>query len=140
MLIATAFMCLALNIYHEARGEPVLGQHAVAQVTMNRAERDPSKVCQVVAAKKQFSWTNKTFGLVKKNDGKRIVLTEKGEPKDDIAWDRAKKIARATLSRADQPDYFAHGAKFYHVTWVHPVWRYKLRQVAVIGHHKFYTS
>lgn len=140
MLIASAVMCLALNIYHEARGESIVGQHAVAQVTLNRADRDPSKVCQVVAAKKQFSWTNESFGLVKNNDGKRIVLTEKGEPKDDIAWDRAKKIARATLSRADQPDCFARGATFYHTLKVRPIWRHSLKQVAVIGRHKFYTS
>ena len=29
-------MCLARNIYHEARGEPITGQYAVAEVTMNR--------------------------------------------------------------------------------------------------------
>lgn len=139
MLMATAFMCLALNVYHEARGESIMGQHAVAQVTMNRAERDPSKVCQVVVAKKQFSWVNPSFGLVEKTP-KGCVLTKRGEPKEGDAWDRAKKIAWVTLARADQPDFFAHGAKFYHVTWVHPVWRHKLKQVAVIGHHKFYTT
>ena len=28
--------CLAMNIYHEARGEPEMGKLAVAAVTMNR--------------------------------------------------------------------------------------------------------
>lgn len=28
--------CLALNIYHEVRGEPIIGQVAVAKVVLNR--------------------------------------------------------------------------------------------------------
>src|SRR5687767_7360847 len=30
--------CLARNIYYEARGEPLAGQYAVAEVTMNRKD------------------------------------------------------------------------------------------------------
>ena len=29
MVVSTALMCLALNIYHEARGEPVAGQDSL---------------------------------------------------------------------------------------------------------------
>ena len=52
--------CLALNIYHEARGERVEGQIAVAHVTMNRVnhEKWPSTICEVVYQPKQFSWTH----------------------------------------------------------------------------------
>jgi N-acetylmuramoyl-L-alanine amidase len=32
--------CLALAVYFEARGEPVAGQLAVAQVVINRARSD----------------------------------------------------------------------------------------------------
>ena len=32
--------CLALNVYHEARGESRSGQYAVATVTMNRVQSD----------------------------------------------------------------------------------------------------
>ena len=61
--------CLALNVYFEARGEPLDGQYAVAEVTMNRVAsgRYPSTVCGVVyqkgwdpLRKRQvgaFSWT-----------------------------------------------------------------------------------
>ena len=57
-MIEMAITCLALNLYHEARGEPEIGQWAVAQVTMNRAEHDPAKVCDTVFKPRQFSWTN----------------------------------------------------------------------------------
>ena len=42
--------CLALAIYHEARGEAEIGQIAVAQVILNRAKsrKYPATVCGVV--------------------------------------------------------------------------------------------
>lgn len=51
--------CLAVNIYHEARGEPEIGQMMVAFVTMNRVNdhRFPNDVCSVVYQPHQFSWT-----------------------------------------------------------------------------------
>lgn len=57
--------CLSDNIYYEARGEPVEGQVAVAQVTLNRliSGRWGGSVCEVVYYKRfgvcQFSWVCK---------------------------------------------------------------------------------
>jgi N-acetylmuramoyl-L-alanine amidase len=135
MVIATALLCLTANLYYEARGEVVMGEHAVAQVTMNRADRDPKKICEVVAAPKQFSWTNKSMGLVKHVDG-HLVLTAKGEPKDVDAWERAKKIAVVTLN--GRMTDFTHGANHYHASYVNPSWKHSMAKVAVIGHHLFY--
>jgi spore germination cell wall hydrolase CwlJ-like protein len=47
---ATDLECLAENIYFEARGEPLAGQYAVAEVTLNRTRADhfPHTVCGVV--------------------------------------------------------------------------------------------
>jgi hypothetical protein len=55
----TDLECLALNIYYESRGESILGQELVAQVTMNRYRMKgyPMTICGVVKQKKQFSWT-----------------------------------------------------------------------------------
>ena len=36
MILETALMCMAANIYHEAKNQPMAGQIAVAQVVMNR--------------------------------------------------------------------------------------------------------
>ena len=43
----SAIACLATAIYFEARGEPMVGQVAVAQVIVNRVydERFPDTVC-----------------------------------------------------------------------------------------------
>jgi N-acetylmuramoyl-L-alanine amidase len=52
-------ICLSQNVYHEARGESLPGQLAVAYVTLNRVEDDRwgSTICDVVSQPKQFSWT-----------------------------------------------------------------------------------
>ena len=49
-MLTTSLMCLALNIYHEAKNQSFIGQVAVAQVVMNRVKdtRYPNTVCEVV--------------------------------------------------------------------------------------------
>lgn len=51
--------CLALNIYHESRGEPLLGQLAIAFTVKERVKspRWKNDVCGVVYSYKQWSWT-----------------------------------------------------------------------------------
>lgn len=78
--------CVAMAIYHEARGEPIRGQRAVADVVMNRARsgRWGSNACSVVNAPSQFSnrwsWRSPVQGVA--------------------AWDRALEIARDAVSGA----------------------------------------
>ena len=42
--------CLAENVYHEARNQPLGGQMAVISVTINRVNDDrfPNSICEVV--------------------------------------------------------------------------------------------
>ena len=60
--VASEWCCMMKNIYHEARGEGVEGMQAVAAVTLNRAAQTNTTICDVVYARKQFSWTNTTKG------------------------------------------------------------------------------
>ena len=46
---------LALNLYHECRGEPLAGQIAVAHVVMNRAEKRGKSLREIVLQPYQFS-------------------------------------------------------------------------------------
>ena len=132
MIVASAVLCLAANIYNEARSEPVMGQYAVAMVTMNRADHRPERVCQTVFAPKQFSWTIKGY---KKVEG-GYKLAAHNVPKDADAWLRAKTIAKATLA-GRMPD-FTHGADHYHTKAVFPKWAYNMRPTKMIGRHVFY--
>ena len=74
MIIETAFMCMALNIYHEANNQSMLGQIAVGQVVMNRVRQPfPDTVCEVVKQAVTHKGTNKPilFAAALVVDGKK---------------------------------------------------------------------
>jgi spore germination cell wall hydrolase CwlJ-like protein len=118
--------CLALNVYHEARGESEEGQIAVANVTMNRVEHSyfPDDVCSVVWDDNQFSWTH---------DGR----SDKAE--NEEAYELAKKIAFHTYFYRDVDN--TNGALFYHTLSVDPSWNdHESLSVSVeLGEHVFYN-
>lgn len=115
--------CLAKNIYHEARGEPLAGQIAVAQVTLNRVRSNEfqSSICSVVYANKQFSWTNK--------QPKKIL--------DSKAWKNSLAIAESVLTKQSSLPNFK--ALYFHTKQVNPKWNRKKQVVAKIGNHIFYS-
>jgi spore germination cell wall hydrolase CwlJ-like protein len=115
--------CLAKNIYHEARGEPLEGQLAVAQVTVNRVAsgKFQNTVCGVVYAHHQFSWTN---------SGTKKVKNTK-------AWRAALDISRAVLTKSVHLPHFP--ALYFHTRQTKPYWAKTRTRVAVIGNHVFYS-
>ena len=138
MLIETALMCLALNTYHEAKNQSMIGQVATAQVVMNRVadSRYPNTVCEVVKQgpkykgsdvpvrhKCQFSWFC---------DGKS------DEPKrDSKEWFKAQDYARIVLSGRIALDV-TEGATHYHATYVRPAWAKTKTRTTRIESHIFY--
>ena len=116
--------CLTQNIYHEARGESVQGQVAVAYVTVNRRDHDyfPNTVCDVVWDRGQFSWTN---------DG----------VSDDMNNEEAYRIARNIAEwvydgKEEDP---TDGALFYHADYANPSWNQAMEVSVVIDKHIFYN-
>ncbi|ORM74436.1 cell wall hydrolase [Pantoea wallisii] len=126
MLIQSAVLCLAMNIYHEARGEPVKGQIAVGTVTMNRANWDVKEICPVVYAPKQFSWTS-----LQKHPYRY-------PPREDRSWQRAKTLAQRIVG-GELKDV-TKGATYFHAHSVKPAWRHTFERTVVIGNHVFYAS
>ena len=138
MLIETALMCLALNPYHEAKNQSMIGQVATAQVVMNRVadSRYPNTVCEVVKQgpkykgsdvpvrhKCQFSWFC---------DGKS------DEPRrDSKEWRMAQEYARIVLSGRIVLDV-TEGATHYHATYVKPSWAKTKTRTTRIESHIFY--
>jgi spore germination cell wall hydrolase CwlJ-like protein len=127
---AKAEKCLANAVYFEARGEPVRGQIAVAQVVMNRVFSGyyPHDVCGVV-----YQDANRhlacqfTFAC----DGIPDVVNE------PEAWVRARQIARDTLDgKLWLPD--VGKATHYHAYWVRPYWVREMHKLDRIGVHTFY--
>lgn len=131
MILESALLCLAINIYHEARGEMIPGQYGVANVTMNRAKSDDD-ICRVVTQKAQFSWTQT---LVTKQGGK-FTLKPAGYPKDEQAWSLAWRIAQYAMKHRQYD--FTQGATHYHTASVSPAWRTSLTHTKRMGAHIFY--
>ena len=136
MLLATGFICLALNIYHEARGEPIEGQRAVVIVTMNRAKWDDSKICEQVTKPDQFSWTTEHVDY--SSGQPRLKTSGFATPEEQKAWERSLHLAYEAMDRKT-PDR-VKGANHYHTLSSKPAWRKKMRLVAVIGNHIFYKN
>ena len=140
MLLETAFICLALNTYHEAKNQSLVGQ--IAEVVMNRVadDRYPNTVCEVVKQgyivllegnpekeypirhRCQFSWYC---------DGKSDV------PKNDKAWRKAQDVAFLVLYNKINLDV-TEGATHYHATYVRPAWARTKTRTTRIEKHIFY--
>ena len=56
-MLAEATICLALTVFHEARGEPLSGRIAVAFIPVTRARKNNTSICWEVFKPNQFSWT-----------------------------------------------------------------------------------
>jgi hypothetical protein len=124
--------CLAKNVYHEARGEPIDGQYAVAEVTMNRvaSKHYPNTVCDVVY--------QANFDVIRKRNVSAFSWTELDltAPVDEKIWRRAWKIAEEVYDEEAEPR--VEGALFYHSRYVRPRWAKRKRRIAKIGQHIFY--
>lgn len=129
--------CLAMNIYHESKGESELGQRAVAYVTLNRAKDPayPDDICEVVHQaqigydglpvknKCQFSWFC---------DGRS------DEPTDEQTYAQMKFIASVVINTYGNSFDPTMGATMYHNETVNPHWADSFEKTTEIENHIFY--
>jgi len=127
--------CLAMNIYHEARGEPTLGQYAVAVVTMNRVDSRhyPDDVCRVVY---QSAWSSAHQRFVAAFSW--TLDSQQDIPQNSDAWNKAFDIASQVYQEEHYGEKRVRDALFYHADYVKPRWASKKTRVAKIGRHIFY--
>lgn len=114
-------LCMATNIFFEARGEPIKGQLAVRDVTNNRG----SDTCAVVFKRKQFSWTHQIPWHVIESF---LLGTPKLNEIEYRAWVKAQWIATAPVRVL--PEGYTH----YHALSAKPRWT---KRGIVIGNHKY---
>jgi spore germination cell wall hydrolase CwlJ-like protein len=119
MISSAILACLTLNLYHEARGEPLSGQIAVVHVVMNRAKRNMSTPCVEVYRHKQFSWTH-----------------YKMRPVDVKQYLRLQRVVKQALRTRD----ITKGATHYHAAHIRPYWSHKMKYVGQWGNHMFYKE
>lgn len=125
MYLETAL--LALLVFQEARGEPFLGQVAVAEVVLNRTTKAcyPDSVKKVIKQPYQFSGVG-----------------AKGIPQTP---NQAKKLDRDAFSKAEIAVQYARERKskystatHFHSTGTAPEWAKQKYYVGTVGNHKFY--
>tara|TARA_R110002073_G_scaffold3244_1_gene21912 strand:- start:1653 stop:2063 length:411 start_codon:yes stop_codon:yes gene_type:complete len=133
----SAVMCLALNLYFEARDQPVVGQLAVGFSTMNRVadERYPDTVCGVVKQAKYNSWDS-DHPIRHMCQYSWFCDGLSDLPTDDKAMLEATILA-ANIFYGRVTDISA-GSTHYHATYVQPYWADHMTVVFMIDDHIFY--
>lgn len=155
-------LCLAHNIYFEARAESMSGKAAVANVTYNRVKdpRWPNTVCEVVGqGPKRESWktrqtadpTDAEYYPIRNRcqfswycDGARdVVLTERANGRllkmNARAWQDSVQVAMwaSGLARVSMSDNTKGSTFYYNHHLVTPWWSADYTYVGVIGNHTF---
>ena len=129
--------CLAEAMYHEARGQGLMGMLAVGVVIQNRVKHKnyPDTVCGVVRQGPQ--WKGNPV-----RDRCQFSYWCDGRPEkvtDMESWGQALSVATTLLTtRVD----FAglEGATHYHADRIKPVWASGMRQRLHYKQHVFYSE
>ena len=139
MLITEAILCLALNVYHEAKNQPFIGQVAVAQVVMNRVydERYPDTICEVVEQGPTYS-SNPDFPIRHRCQFSWYCDGKSDTPKEKDAWDTALAVANGVYYGNLYMDDLVEGATHYHAYYVTPEWASTKTYITRIEDHIFY--
>ena len=135
-----------LAVWTEARGEPPLGQCAVAHNVLNRAKRKHVSISAAVLK----PWAYSGFNLRKKHGSQRDIMLRPLEHDKESIWRACWEAARA--ARAGETADPTNGAVVYctRKLWMRPQegvqvkWHElpeiasgRTKKVAVIGNHVF---
>jgi len=118
-------MWLAINIYHEARGECLEGQIAVGHVCLNRALKKGKSLKQIILSPWQFSWHNgNQYPPIEDYDSLRSSLVA------------AQKVCEERLDGKNlwMADHY------FNPNIVLPNWAAKMIFIKRIGDHDFYRA
>lgn len=115
-------LCVALNIYFEARGSSHNDQIGVSMVVRNRAKMTQQSYCSVIWARHQFSWTRGSI--------RNLV------PRDNDAWETSLHRAMHVVLY-NPPDITGGATHFYQPRKVTPPWARRAVQSRRIGAHKY---
>lgn len=137
LAVGMQLTCLAVGIYHEARGEGNAGMAAVANVVINRVHdpRWPDTPCEVLSEGPTLKWDANAplrdrcqFSFY--CDGKSDV------PKNQKSFAQAVRIAEEQWYSYGLSLDITEGATYYHATSIDPKWPYTY--ITTINNHKFY--
>lgn len=132
--MTSLILCLAINLWHEARGTNLEEYYAISNVVMNRvnSNRFPSDVCEVIVQPSQFSWT-----LVHDLD-----LPKLENPIDERAWDEIVLFSKWFLDAYYSGGTYdiTNGSTHYAKHEIKPYWS-KNMDIELISHsHTYYRE
>ncbi len=137
-------VCLAKNMYYEARNQGLAGQLAVSLVVMNRVKdkRYPNTICEVVYQGPISKWWLKEKGKIVpiRNrcqfswycDGKSD--NPKNKKKYKFFLDLSRDLVYGNMQVVD----ITEGATHYHADYVYPDWRKTKTKTIEVADHIFY--
>lgn len=116
-------MWLAVNIYHEARGEDRAGWEVVMDTTLSRlySNKYPDTVYDVVWQPSQFSWTQ---------DAHSDKVTDIKKFKEILQFVQDSQVKEST----------AYQVTHYHNESVRPWWADKFKYLGKVGRHHTYRE
>lgn len=119
-LLESAETWLALNVHHEARGEPYKCQVMVAEVTLRRVASSsyPDTVKEVVMQPSQFSWTLER------------------EPDFSVITSKDRQVARQALKGSYYTSTELHYARYE----IDNYWTKTMTPTMQCGAHVFYDK
>ena len=136
-MLDAALICLATAVYFESRGEPFVGQSAVAHVVLNRVDdtRFPDDICSVVKQGPTYSWKPE-FPIRNMCQFSYYCDGKSDMPTEEDAWQSAVLAAFGAMTeRTYDP---TDGATHYHADYVNPEWAAVKYKTVRINDNIFY--
>ena len=121
---------MTLNVYFEARGEPLRGKMDIVHVVHNRARLRKQTIKEVITASKQFSWVNPDAKV-------QDIMSNEGLVMDLIRCAKAVYLAEQERLHWEDRGMIDH---YFNPGVVVPPWAAGLRYVREVKNHAFYTS
>ena len=142
-LKSEAVECLALNMYHEARGQGTAGELAVTTVVMNRVNdsRFPNTICGVVKqGPTRPSWKDPKilFPIKHKCQFSWYCDGKSDKVKDTECYKDILLIAEVMYTY--ETEDFTQGSLWYHNPKVKPKWSMVYTKTVKIDNHIFYKD
>ncbi len=139
LISASEHICLASNIYHEARGESLAGQLGVAFVTLNRMKnkRFPDTICGVVYQGQHYTnWRGDPIPVKNKCQFSWYCDGKSDRMYDQNSWRKSLDIAKdVLLSKTTDP---TNGAThYYNHNIVDPYWSSAYITTTMLDNHTF---
>ena len=132
-------VCLAKNIYFEARNQGLASKMAVSLVVLNRVKHKqyPSTICEVIYQGPTYSWKS-DFPVRNKCQFSWYCDGKSDKPKEIKAWNKSLEIASLMLYSVKDLVDFTEGATHYHAIHILPHWASRLIKIGRIEDHIFY--